>query len=63
MASEMPFRSGEGKPWAAYGDAFYDVQLPGFFYNNLGLGTNMERDVIKFELSLYKKFSFLTVSL
>ena len=42
----------------AYGDAFYDVQLPGFFYNNLGLGTNMERDVIIFKLSLSIKFSF-----
>ena len=42
----------------AYGDAFYDVQLPGFFYNNLGLGTNMERDVITFKLSLCKNFSF-----
>ena len=42
----------------AYGDAFYDEQLPGFFYNNLGLGTNMERDVIIFNLFLYKKFSF-----
>ena len=42
----------------AYGNAFNDVQLPGFFYNNLGLRTNMERDVIIFKLSLSIKFSF-----
>ena len=42
----------------AYGNAFYDVQLPGVFYNNLGLGTNMERDVITSKFSLCKKFSF-----
>ena len=40
------------------GDAFYDLQLPGFFFNTLGLETNMERDVITFKLSLCKKFSF-----
>ena len=48
----------EKKFLKAYGDAFYDVQLLGFFYNNLGLGTDMEHDVIIFKLSLCIKFSF-----